>query len=356
MLGRIRHYLGSCIAIGSAIFLAPISSLLPVTAPAIAQANVLPVAVATSVKQDLVRQFRLPLASVKVRDFSAQAWPDGCLGLAKTDEICTQATVNGWQVIATDGSQNYVYRTDNTGKNLRSETSPQSVLPLAVARKLRQFANRQLGIPTAKLSVTAINPRTFDGCLGLFTPDRACTKIAIPGWQAVLNDGRRNWVYHLDRQASRIVQNSAASNAKNPVAIAFAPTDAALEQNIVFVSSVSGDLTGRTATTTLTTDGKVTRLIVAPNIRSRPVVLRTLTRSQLDRFKSLLVRQGLPNLNGLSYLTSASVADVPTVTLQAVVTGDASRSGTSTSYTSIERHRVPKSLQAIISAWETIAR
>jgi hypothetical protein len=354
MLGRIHRYLGSYVAITIAI-LAPSASLLPVTAPAIAQTNVLPTGVETSIKQDLVQRFRVPLASIKVQNFSAQAWPDSCLGLAKTDEVCTQAIVNGWQVIATDGSQSYTYRTDNTGKQLRAETLPQSVLPLAVARQLRQFANRQLGIPIAKLSVTAINPRTFDGCLGIFKPDRACPKIAIPGWQAVLTDGQRSWIYHLDRQASRIVQNSAASNAVNPVAISFSATDAALTPNILFTSSAAGDFTGRTITNTLSTDGKVTRLIVAPNIRSRPVLLRTLSRSQLDRFKSLLVRQGFPNLNGLSYLTSASVADVPTVTFQAMA-GNGSRTGTSTSYTSIEQQHVPKSLQTIISAWETIAR
>ncbi len=356
MLGRIHRYLGSYVAIGIAI-LAPSFSLLPVTAPAIAQTNILPTRVETSVKQDLVQRFRVPLASIKVQNFSAQAWPDGCLGLAKTEEICTQAIVNGWQVIATDGSQSYTYRTDNTGKQLRAETSPQSVLPLAVARQLRQFANRQLGIPTAKLRVTAINPRTFDGCLGIFTPDRACTKIAIPGWQAVLTDGQRSWIYHLDRQAGRIVQNSAASNAVDPVAISFSATDAALEPNILFASSASGDFTGRTITNTLTIDGQVTRRIVAPNIRSRPVLLRTLTRSQLDRFKSLLVRQGFPNLNGLSYLTSAAVADVPTVTFQAVVAINASRTaGTSTSYTSIEQQHVPKSLQNVISAWAEITK
>ena len=86
-----------------------------------------------------------------------------------------------------------VYRTDNTGRNLRAETSPESVLPLAIARKLRQFANRELGIASDKLRVTAIKPRTFDGCLGIFKPNQACTKIAIPGWQAVLTDGQRSW-------------------------------------------------------------------------------------------------------------------------------------------------------------------
>jgi hypothetical protein len=350
MLSRIRRCLSiSYVAIGIGIaILAPTSSLLPVAASAIAQANALPMAVANSVKQDIVKQFKVPLASLKIQNFSAQVWPDGCLGLAKTEEICTQAIVNGWQVEATDGSQRYIYRTDNTGKSLRSETSPQSVLPLPVARKLRQFANRQLGIPLAKLSVVAINPSTFDGCLGIFTPNRACTKIAIPGWQAVVSDERHSWVYHLDRTASRIVQNTAASRAVAPVAISFSTIDAALQPNILFTSSASGDLTGRTITTTLATDGKVTRLIVAPNIRSRPVLLRTLNRSQLDRFKALLVRQGFRNLNGLNYLTSASVADVPTVTFQST--------DSRVSYTSIEQQHVSKSLQTVITAWEEIVR
>ena len=102
MLGRIYSY----VAIGIAI-LAPLSIGLPVTPPAIAQADVLPKAVANSIKQDMVRRFRVPLSSFNVRYFSAQAWPDGCLGLAKTDEVCTQASVNGWRVEATDGSQSY---------------------------------------------------------------------------------------------------------------------------------------------------------------------------------------------------------------------------------------------------------
>jgi hypothetical protein len=346
MLGLIRSCLGSSVALGLVI-LAPISVLLPLI-PAAAQTNVLPRGVVNSLDRDMVQRFKVPLNSIKVKTFSAQAWPDGCLGLAKTEEVCTQAVVNGWLVEATDGSQSYVYRTDNTGRNLRSETAPQAVLPLAIAQKLRQVARRELDIPVNKLRVTTINPRTFGGCLGIFTPRRACTKIAIPGWQAVLTDGRYSWVYHLDRNASRIVQNSAASKALAPVAITFATTDAALATNILFTSSASGDLTGRTITNTLGTDGKVTRFITAPNIRSRPVVLRTLTPVQLDRFKAILARQGYPNFNGLSYLTSASVADVPTVTLQSI--------GSSVSYTSIEKQHVPKSLQSVITAWEAITR
>jgi hypothetical protein len=347
MLGRIHSCAGSFLALGMAM-LAPISVLLPLIPAAVAQTNVLPKAVVNSIDRDMVQRFKVPLTSVKFKIFSSQAWPDGCLGLAKTDEVCPQAVVNGWLVEATDGSQSYVYRTDNTGANLRSETAPQAVLPLPVARKLRQTAARELDISLDKLRVTAINSRTFDGCLGIFKPNRACTKIAISGWQAVLTDGRHSWVYHLARNARRIAQNPAASMAIAPVAITFTSTDAALAPKILFTSSTSGDITGRTIINTLATDGKVTRLTMAPNIRSRPVLLRTLTPVQLKGFKALLARQGYPNLNGLSYLTSASVADVPTVTFQSI--------DSSVSYTSIEKQHVPKSLQSVITAWAQISR
>jgi hypothetical protein len=342
MISRLRLYVGNYVAIGT-ILLAPIAIGLPIAPAVLAQTNALPKAVANGVKQDIVKRFKISLASLTVQDSSVQSWPDGCLGLAKPGEVCTAVIVNGWQVTMTDGSQNYVYRTDNTGKNL-----PQSILPLAVARKLRQFAAADLGVTLSKLRVSTIKPRTFDGCLGIFKSNQACTKIAIPGWQAVLTNGRRSWVYHLNQSATRIVQNIAASNAVSPVEISFSSIDAALAPNILFSSSVSGDITGRTIINTLTTDGKVTRLVTAPNIRSRPVQLRTLTPAQIDRFKALLAQQGSPNLDGLSYLTSASVADVPTVTF--------SERRAMVSYTSIEQQRVPKSLQVIITAWEKISR
>jgi hypothetical protein len=347
MISRLRFYVGNYVAIGT-ILLAPIAIWLPIAPAVLAQTNALPKAVVNGVKQDIVKRFKIPLASLIVQDSSVQSWPDGCLGLAKPGEVCTAAIVNGWQVIMTDGSQNYVYRTDNTGKNLRLETEPQSILPLTVARKLRQFAAADLGVTLSKLRVSTIKPRIFDGCLGIFNPNQACTKIAIPGWQAVLTNGRRSWVYHLNQSATRIVQNTVASNAVSPVEISFSSIDAALAPNILFSSSVSGDITGRTIINTLTTDGKVTRLVTAPNIRSRPVQLRTLTPAQIDRFKALLAQQGSPNLDGVSYLTSASVADVPTVTF--------SERRAMVSYTSIEQQRVPKSLQVIITAWEKISR
>jgi hypothetical protein len=303
--------------------------------------------VATSVKQDVAKTFQISADKLKVVSFTQQNWPDGCLNLPKKDEICTQAIVPGWRVEITDGVQQYFYRTDNTGKTLRSEVLPGSILPLAIAQRVQQFAARELRSSIEKLKIAAIEPRVFDGCLGIFTPNQACTKIAIQGWQAVISNGSTSWLYHLDRDGRQIVQNPTASGALAPVAIGFDRQADTTTQNLVFASTASGDLTGQTITTTLTTDGKVVRSIVAPNIRSRPVVLKTLLPQQVEKFLALvLMRQRFANLNRLTYLTSAAVADVPTIVLQ-----DATHR---TSYISTEKTKLPKSLRAIIDAWDKI--
>lgn len=59
---------------------------------------------------------------LQVQKATAETWSDGCLGLAKPDEICTQALVEGWRVIVSDGDQNWVYRTDRTGQIIRLES------------------------------------------------------------------------------------------------------------------------------------------------------------------------------------------------------------------------------------------
>lgn len=50
-----------------------------------------------------------------------QTWPDGCLGLATPDVLCTMALVEGWQVQVSNGSQTWTYRTDAFGDVVKLE-------------------------------------------------------------------------------------------------------------------------------------------------------------------------------------------------------------------------------------------
>ena len=73
------------------------------------------------VRKDLSRQIKIPLQQIAVKTTKPMTWPDGCLGLAKTDESCTQALVQGWQIILSHNKKTWIYRTDSQGKAIRLE-------------------------------------------------------------------------------------------------------------------------------------------------------------------------------------------------------------------------------------------
>jgi len=92
------------------------------TANAGSQSDRLPPKVAKAVLADLAKLQKIPPAKLKVVKYSQESWSDGCLGLPQPEEICSQAIVEGWRVVVSDGSQQWIYRTDNRGRNIRLET------------------------------------------------------------------------------------------------------------------------------------------------------------------------------------------------------------------------------------------
>ena len=82
----------------------------------------LPCELIEAIRQDLSRQTGIAPEKLKVIEASRETWPDGCLGLAKPDQFCTQLLVEGWRVLVSDGSQTWVYRTDKEGRTIRLES------------------------------------------------------------------------------------------------------------------------------------------------------------------------------------------------------------------------------------------
>jgi hypothetical protein len=76
-----------------------------------------------SVRKELARFLGISQKKIKVISYTQQTWPDGCLGIAKPGEFCTQVITEGWKVVVNDGVKNWVYRTNNNGKVLRLETN-----------------------------------------------------------------------------------------------------------------------------------------------------------------------------------------------------------------------------------------
>jgi hypothetical protein len=198
-----------------------------------------------------------------------------------------------------------------------------------------------------RLQVISSQPRTFNGCLGIYKPDIACTEIAIQGWQAIVSNGKNTWVYHLDRDGSKIAKNTTASGAKQSIDVSF-QNSAELASNAIFRSIVSGGLTankGTVTTYTLTRDGKIIQSVTGPLVRSMPVVLKTLSPQEVRQFEQLLSQQRFPNLNGFNY-TNKSVTDLPTTSLESM--------GARVNYIDPDLKSLPNSLRRVSAVWNRL--
>jgi hypothetical protein len=305
-------------------------------------------AVIRAIRRAVQQQFGV--SKIVIVNATEQEWPDGCLGVPRGQEACTMATVPGWRLEVSDNLQTWFYRSDRTGNILRLEAQNSTTLPPAVAKKLIQRVARETHSRSTKLRITEVKDRVYGDCLGIYRPNRPCTKIGIPGWQAIVTSPTQSYVYHLTENADRIVQNKAASGAKRKINVSFGKFDeiAPIAANEIFQSSSSGDLTGRMVRTVLTDDGKITRYQSSPTARFAPVVLKTLSSNQLNAFKKTLEESGFINLNGLSYLTAAALADYPTTTYQG--------QSVTTQFIDLEKQSLPRSLQKVLARWDALVR
>lgn len=75
-----------------------------------------------AVLKDIIEKDSINVDTLQVQQTEANTWPDGCLGLAGPDEMCTQALVEGWRLTVSDGQTTWVYRTDQSGGIFRRES------------------------------------------------------------------------------------------------------------------------------------------------------------------------------------------------------------------------------------------
>ncbi|MEH1932383.1 MAG: hypothetical protein V7L14_01345 [Nostoc sp.] len=91
--------------------------------------NRLPRPVANAVLRDLTRRQGILTRELQIIDYNQQTWRNGCLELPQPDELCTQALVPGWLVVVSNGKENWIYHTNQTGSALRlNEKANESTL------------------------------------------------------------------------------------------------------------------------------------------------------------------------------------------------------------------------------------
>ncbi|MBN3895211.1 MAG: hypothetical protein HWQ41_08070 [Nostoc sp. NOS(2021)] len=91
--------------------------------------NRLPRPVANAVLRDLTRRQGILTRELQIIDYNQQTWRNGCLELPQPDELCTQALVPGWLVVVSNGKENWIYHTNQTGSAVRlNEKANESTL------------------------------------------------------------------------------------------------------------------------------------------------------------------------------------------------------------------------------------
>jgi hypothetical protein len=314
----------------------------------------LPEIVAASVVKFASKELGILEADLQVSQATKEEWSDGCLGLPKPDELCTEALVAGWRVVVLAKDElSYIYRSDELGLNIRQEPTEifedSPALSDADKEKFLKAISADLRIPFRKLRIVEVQPASFDSCFGIYRPSQMCIQIASTGWRAVVASEKKAWVYNL-KAGGDIIKNSTASPSRWELVPSFIPTEniQPLGEGVVFQSITSGDLTGNVTQIVLTNDGLITKYTSGPTIKTKPVILKKLTRFQLHRFERLLEILRFPNLNGIAYITEAAFADYPTTYLQGV--------GGTTQYIDLEVKNMPRALRLLVKIWGRLQR
>ncbi len=219
------------------------------------------------------------------------------------------------------------------------------VLTPVVRDRILQAVATDVDRPATDLRIAAAETATFDGCMGIYVPDQACTMIAIFGLRVVVTDDDQSWVYHTRQDGEGAVQNPTASGSRNGLIPDFIPQPVAEgepePEDYVFRSVESGSLAGYSKEITLLADG---RLLQQEN---GTVIAETLLSSEdVAAFQQALEDHRFPNLHRLRYITDAAFADYPTIRLSA--------RHLQTEYIDLALDDAPAALQAIVQTWDVL--
>ena len=302
---------------------------LPANAPLPAT---LPGLVSRRIQMDLASRLNVPVQNIVIEQATPQTWSDACLGLASPDESCAAGINKGWQVKVESSQQVWTYRTNRTATRLRLEPLPYSTelnqadFSSRLSQTLLKTVAQQVQQPVANLQILQVQSAVWDGCLGIASPDTACTAAAIPGFKVIVTNeakdkiGRlqypgwpdtrtfdKEWVYHLSADGTQVVQNTLASDLQGWVSSwldvpenNFTPLDT-LDSTVVFQMIVNSNNGIRTVT--LTADGSLTtteRLFDLPGgeIGSETA---SIPLERVALFRDILQQQRFSDFDRMSY-------------------------------------------------------
>ncbi|KAM3097404.1 hypothetical protein ACKFKF_20110 [Phormidesmis sp. 146-12] len=309
------------------------------------RSSALPKFIADQVRRDLSRRVRVPLKKLRIRTAEKRTWRNSCLELARPDELCGQALVEGWRVVVARNQQTWVYHTDREGRVLRVAGIQEQSLPASVENAVFRDAVAQSNLSRSALRITQAEQRTWsDGCLGLAEKEAFCTQALVPGWLVVVEATGQRWVYRTNFSGSMVkLDQSTRETLLKPVQIPVNDLPK-LPQSVIFRAIASGGFAGQTQQTVLLQDGRLIRSRLNPNGTASLLQTTQISSQQMRQFQQVMA--AIKAYDRLSYPATPGSADIITVTLS-------TRAGTVQYSDSIQTH-LPQPLQTVIAAWRRL--
>ncbi|MBE9167615.1 hypothetical protein IQ238_08835 [Pleurocapsales cyanobacterium LEGE 06147] len=81
----------------------------------------LPPSIQSAVLSDASQHTSQAATALRITEAEERTWSDSCLGLSEPDQFCAQVVTPGWEVVVTDGKEEWVYRTDTAGNLVKLE-------------------------------------------------------------------------------------------------------------------------------------------------------------------------------------------------------------------------------------------
>lgn len=314
-------------------------------------------------RRDLARQTNIPPGKLRLLEASQERWTDSCLGLGQAHESCARTIVPGWRAVLSNGSEQWVYRTDSNGNSFRLETAMtpnnpsddhDQTLPNSVKNAVLESASDEFNVPLPELKILKAESKTWpNGCLGIPDPLALCTQALVNGWRVVVGHENHRWVYRTNESGTvvKLEQNanhSEENNSIKPNRIPESELPAPLAEDVIFRAISSGGFAGETYQTVLREDGEIIEGRL--NFDDTMTVIRNYSVSpkKVAEFQRLLRQQKFRRFDRLSYPAPRGAADFFTVTLT-------SSEGT-IQYADLGVEQLPEELQNVIESWNSLKR
>jgi len=155
--------------------------------------------------QALAAALGIAVDQIKIISAEAVEWPDGCLGVSRSDMMCIQVITPGFRIVLEANGQQYEYHTNRDGSAVMLATEG----ALAAGNKPQQAAVRalaaSLGIPVDQIKIISAEAVEWpDGCLGVSRSDMMCIQVIMPGFRIVLEANGQQYEYHTNRDGSAV--------------------------------------------------------------------------------------------------------------------------------------------------------